>query len=113
MEGINKVILVGNLGADPKSLTTKEGKPFTRFSVATTRSWKSSEGGKEERTDWHHIFVFGKKAENCLLFLKKGSYVAIEGRLSSYETADESGAKKFNTSVTADEVTFLSSQRNH
>src|SRR5437773_91855 len=106
MNGLNKVIIVGTLGSDPKSLTSKEGKDYTALSLATNSYWKNKEGTVERRTDWHRVTVWGKKAQLCNDFLKKGSTVCIEGHLTTYET-EENGLKKFQTAITAEDVNFL------
>src|SRR4051812_43406379 len=106
MNGLNKVIIVGTLGSDPKSLTSREGKGFASLSLATNRFWRTKDGVLERRTDWHRVNVFGKKAEICLGNLKKGYSVCVEGFLSTYETEEE-GKRKWQTSVTAEEVNFL------
>src|SRR5665213_3596767 len=86
MNGLNKVIIVGTLGSDPKNITGKDGKTFTSLSLATNRFWKNKEGTVERRTDWHRVTVFGKKGILCQEYLKKGNPVCIEGYLSTYET---------------------------
>jgi single-strand DNA-binding protein len=107
MNGINKVIIVGTLGADPKNLTTRDGKPYAALSLATNRYWRSKEGTNERRTDWHRVNVWGKKALLCQERLKKGETVCVEGFLSSYEIEEE-GQKRWQTGISADEVHFLS-----
>lgn len=106
MHGFNKVIIVGTLGSDPKPFMSKEGKEFTSLSLATNRFWRNKEGNVERRTDWHRVMVWGKKATICQENLKKGSTVCVEGYLTSYET-EEGGLRRWQTSVTAEEVTFL------
>jgi single-strand DNA-binding protein len=110
MNGVNKVILVGTLGSDPRNLTSRDGKSFTSLSLATNRFWKNKEGTVERHTDWHRVMVWGKKGVICQEYLKKGSPVCIEGYLSTYET-EEDGKKKFNTSVTAEDINFLPSRK--
>ncbi len=106
MNGLNKVILVGTLGSDPKSSTSREGKGFATLSLATNRYWRNKDGNLERKTDWHKVNVWGKKAELCIENLKKGASVCVEGFLSTYET-DDGGQKRWQTSVNAEEVNFL------
>lgn len=107
MNGVNKVFIIGRLGQDPKEYTTKEGKPYTRLNLATNYMSKKGDGTNEQKTQWHSVFVFGKKAEICRQFLEKGAPVCVEGHLSTYESTDMEGKKSYNTSITAHEVTFL------
>jgi single-strand DNA-binding protein len=107
MNGFNKVILVGTLGADPKTIKSRDGKEFAALSLATNRFWRNKEGNNERKTDWHRVTVCGKKAGLCTSYLKKGSTVCIEGFLSTYES-EENGLKRWNTSITAEEVNFMS-----
>jgi single-strand DNA-binding protein len=106
MAGVNKVILVGNLGRDPEMRYTQAGTPVCRLSVATTRQWTSKQGERQEETEWHRVTVWGKSAEHCNQYLTKGRQVYVEGRLktSSYE---QDGIKKYSTEVVADRVQFL------
>jgi len=107
MNGVNKVMILGRLGQDPQDLTTRDGKPYSRLSLATNYYLRNEEGRAEKKTEWHRVTVFGKKAELCKQFLKKGSPVFVEGYLSTYETEDDAGNKKWHTSITANDVTFL------
>ncbi len=109
MNGFNKVIIVGTLGADPKNQVAKNGKAFTSLSLATNRRWKNEEGEETEKTDWHKITVFGKQGELCQKYLKKGSNVCVEGYLTSF-TYDIDGKKHKYTSITAEGVNFLPSR---
>src|ERR1700722_296853 len=102
MNGLNKVIIVGTLGSDPKDAKSRDGKSYTALNLATNRYWRSKEGTLERRTDWHRVNVWGKKAILCQENLKKGNPVCIEGYLSSFEIEEE-GQKKTLTSITADE----------
>lgn len=111
MNGMNKVIIMGYLGSDPKGLTSKDGKPYTSLSLATNRSWVNKEGGKEKRTDWHRVTVWGKKAQICQSYLKKGAPVCVEGYLSTYEVEEENGEKRWLTSVTAEDINFITAPR--
>lgn len=108
MASVNKVILVGNLGKDPEIRHTQTGKSVVQFSIATTEKWNDANGNAKEQTEWHRIVVWGKTAENCAKFLKKGSSVFIEGRLTTRSWEDQ-GQKRYSTEVVADRVQFLSS----
>ena len=108
--GINKVILIGNLGRDPETRYSQGGSAVTNFSVATTESWKDRQSGEQqERTEWHNVVCFARLAEIAGEYLKKGSKVYIEGslRTSSWE-AD--GQKKYRTEVIARELQMLDSR---
>jgi single-strand DNA-binding protein len=109
---VNKVILIGNLGRDPETRFTNSGSSVTQFSVATKDSFTDKSGGRQDRTDWHTIVVWGKQGENCAQYLKKGSPVYIEGRISyrEYEAKDGTGKRKV-TEIVAQRVQFLSSGR--
>lgn len=109
MAGVNKVILVGNLGAEPKGESTQAGTSISRLSVATSRSFMNKANEKVEETEWHRVSVWGKSADACNKYLGKGSKVYIEGRLrtSSYE---QDGVKKWSTEVIANDVQFLDSK---
>lgn len=109
-KGINKVILVGNLGNDPESRATSNGNTVVNFSVATSEAWKDQQGVLQERTEWHRVTAFGKLAEICGKYLRKGSKVYIEGslRTSSYE---KNGEKRYSTDIVASEMQMLDSKR--
>jgi single-strand DNA-binding protein len=105
---VNKAILVGNLGRDPEVRYLPSGQAKATFTVATSDSYTDRNGAKQERTDWHNIVVWGKQAETCGQYLKKGRQVYIEGRISnrSYEAKDGSG-KRYITEIVAQRVQFL------
>ncbi|MGO9452706.1 MAG: single-stranded DNA-binding protein [Candidatus Binataceae bacterium] len=105
---VNKVILIGNLGRDPEVRYLPSGNPVANFSIATSDSFTDRNGAKQERTDWHNIVVYGKQAESCGQYLKKGRQVFIEGRISyrNYEAKDGSG-KRYVTEIVAQRVQFL------
>ncbi len=109
MSGINKVILIGRLGADPEVKTVGSGQQVARLSVATSENWTDKEGQKQERTEWHRIVVWGKLAELCGRYLAKGRQVYVEGRLQTRSWEDQQGAKKYTTEIVANTVQFLSS----
>lgn len=108
MKCFNRVFLMGYLGTQPEILTSKNSTPFTRLNVATRRSYKSTDGAKAERTDWHNVHVWGQLAETCAQYLSKGSFVFIEGHLAPYETTDkQDGRINRKTTIHAIEVKFL------
>lgn len=107
MASVNKVILVGNLGADPELRYTPGGRAVVNFSMATTRSWNSKDGEKKEETEWHRIVAWDKLAEICGEYLKKGSPLFIEGRLQTRSWEDKSGAKRWSTEIVALEMQML------
>ncbi len=101
--GVNKVILVGNLGQDPDVRYTADGRAITNISVATTDSWKDKNTGeRQDRTEWHRVVFFGKLAEIAAEYLKKGSQVYIEGRLQTRKWQDKSGQDRYTTEVVVD-----------
>ena len=105
--GVNKAILIGNLGADPEVRFTPGGQAVANFRIATSESWNDKNGQKQERTEWHRIVVWGKLAELCGEYLKKGRQCFVEGRLQTREWTDKEGKKNYTTEVVAKEVTFL------
>jgi len=106
---VNKVILVGNLGADPELRYTSSGSPVCELRLATNESWTDKQGQKQERTEWHRIIVWGKTGENCSKYLSKGRQVYIEGRLQTRSWDDKDGNKRYTTEIVANDVQFLSS----
>ncbi|MCP3164844.1 single-stranded DNA-binding protein [Myxococcus qinghaiensis] len=105
--GVNKVILIGNLGADPEVRFTPGGQAVANFRIATSESWQDKNGQKQERTEWHRIVVWGKLAELCGEYLKKGRQCYVEGRLQTREWMDKENRKNYTTEVVANAVTFL------
>lgn len=108
MASVNKAILIGNLGRDPEIRYLPSGQPVASFSIATTENFNDRSGARQERTEWHNIVVWGKQAELCSQYLKKGRQVYIEGRISNrqYEAKDGSG-KRYRTEIVAQRVQFL------
>jgi single-strand DNA-binding protein len=104
---VNKVILIGNLGADPEVRFAQNGTQVTTFNVATTETWMK-EGNREEQTEWHRIVTFGNLAKTCGDHLSKGSKVYIEGRLRTQKWEDREGNPRKTTEIVAREVKFLS-----
>ena len=107
MFGVNKVILVGNLGADPEVRKTASQQSVTQFNLATSESWVNKDGERQEKTEWHRIVVWGKLAETCAKYLGKGRQVFIEGRLQTRSWETEQGQKRFTTEIVANQVLFL------
>ena len=105
--GVNKVILIGNLGADPEVRFTPGGQAVANFRIATSESWQDKNGQKQERTEWHRIVVWGKLAELCGEYLSKGRQCFVEGRLQTREWTDKEGKKNYTTEVVAQNVQFL------
>ena len=107
MRGVNKVILIGNLGKDPELRYLPSGQGVTKFSLATGSRWKDKEGQWQDRTDWHNIVAFGKTAEICNEYLKKGRQVYIEGRVQTRSYDDRDGNKKWITEIIAQSMQML------
>ncbi|MBU4485182.1 single-stranded DNA-binding protein [bacterium] len=109
MASINKVILVGNLGADPEKRYTGSGAAVTTMNIATTDVWNDKGGERQEKTEWHRIVVWGKQAETCAEYLAKGRQVYVEGRLQTRQWEDKEGNKRYTTEIVAQTVKFLGS----
>ena len=107
MAGINKAILIGNLGKDPELRYTPNSQAVATFSLATTEKWKDKEGKFQEKTEWHNIVAWGKQAEICKEYLKKGSPVYVEGRIQHRSYDDKEGNKKYITEIVARSVQML------
>ena len=108
MASINKVILVGNLGRDPETRYMPDGAAITNVSIATTDSWKDKASGeKKEATEWHRVVFFNRLAEIAGEYLKKGSQVYVEGRITYSETTGDDGQKRYFTDIVADEMQML------
>jgi single-strand DNA-binding protein len=107
MAGVNKVILVGNLGADPELRYTGSGTAVADLRLATSRRWTDRQGNQQEDTQWHRVVVWGKQGENCKEYLAKGRQVYVEGRLQTRQWEDRDGNKRYTTEVVAQEVQFL------
>ena len=108
MRGINKVIIVGNLGADPDSRAMPSGNAVTNISVATSESWNDRETGeKQEKTEWHRVVFFNRLAEIAAQYLKKGSQVYVEGKLQTRKWEDKEGNERWTTEVVANQMEML------
>lgn len=110
MAGVNKVILVGNLGRDPEVRYTKSGQAVASFSLATSEKWKGKDGNDEENTEWHRIVAWGKLGEIFGEYLEKGKQVYIEGKLQTREWDDKDGNKRSTTEIVAHNMTMLGQQ---
>ena len=108
MGSVNKVILIGNLGADPELKYTPSNRPVCNLSVATNEVFKDKTGQRQERVEWHRVTVWGDQAENCSKYLAKGRTVYVEGRLQTRSWDDKDGKKRYSTDIVADRVVFLS-----
>ena len=107
MAGVNKVILVGNLGKDPEIRTLDNGRSVASFSIATSEAYKDKNGNKVENTEWHNIVMWSPLAEIAQKYLKKGSQVYVEGKLSTRSWDDKEGVKRYTTEVVVRDLTLL------
>ena len=105
--GVNKVLLIGNLGADPDMRYTPSGAGVCEMRLATNESWTDKSGQRQERTEWHRIVVWGKRAELCAKYLSKGRQCFVEGRLRTRSWEDKEGNKRYTTEIVATDVQFL------
>jgi single-strand DNA-binding protein len=109
--GVNKVILVGNLGKDPETRYMPSGSAVTNLRIATTEAWKDKQSGEQqERTEWHSVAMFGRLAEIAAEYLRKGSQVYIEGKLRTRKWQDKEGKDRYTTEIVADEMQMLGSK---
>ncbi|MEX2524131.1 MAG: single-stranded DNA-binding protein [Gammaproteobacteria bacterium] len=109
--GINKVILIGNLGADPDVRYTASGAAVSNINIATTEAWRDKESGEQqEKTEWHRVVFFGRLAEIVAEYLKKGSQVYVEGRLQTRKWQDKEGNDRYTTEIVANEMQMLGSR---
>ena len=106
--GVNKVILVGNLGKDPETRYMPSGSAVTNLRIATTEAWKDKQSGEQqERTEWHSVAMFGRLAEIAAEYLRKGSQVYVEGKLRTRKWQDKEGKDRYTTEIVADEMQML------
>jgi len=109
--GLNKVLIIGNLGADPEIKYTQAGSPVANLSVATSERWKDKNTGEQkEQVEWHRVVIFGRLAEIAEQYLKKGSKIFVEGKLQTRDWEDSEGKKRYTTEVVAREMTMLDSK---
>ena len=109
--GLNKVMLIGRLGRDPEMRYTPSGRPVTTFSLATSRTWNTSEGERRTETEWFNIVAWGSLAEICKQYLNKGQQAYIEGRLQTRHWEDAEGNKHSATEIVANEMIMLGDRR--
>lgn len=110
MAGVNKVIIVGNLGDDPEVKYTQNGVAIANISVATSESWKDQNGQKQEHTEWHRVSLFKRLAEVVGEYLKKGSKVYIEGKIKTRKWTDQNGIDRYITEIHANQLQMLNSR---
>ena len=109
--GLNKVMIIGNLGRDPEMRYTPSGRPVTTFSVATSRTWNTAEGEKRVETEWFNVVAWSSLAEICKQYLTKGQQVYIEGRLQTRHWDDTDGNKHTSVEIVASEMIMLGERR--
>ena len=109
--GLNKVMIIGRLGKDPEMRYTPSGRPVTNFSVATSRSWNTSDGERRTETEWFNVVAWGSLAEICNQYLVKGQQVYVEGRLQSRSWEDSEGKRHTSVEVVANEMIMLGDRR--
>ncbi len=108
---LNKAIIIGNLGRDPEMRYTASGKAITTFSVATSRTWVTSDGERREATEWFNVVAWNNLAEICNQLLRKGSRVYVEGHLQTRTWEDEKGCRHYRTELVANEMLILDSRQ--
>jgi single-strand DNA-binding protein len=106
-KGVNKVILLGYLGADPEMKYTASGTPLCTFRMATSETFNDRDGNQQERTEWHRVVAWNKLGENCGKYLSKGRQVYIEGKITTRNWDDQDGTKHYMTEINARDVQFL------
>jgi len=109
--GLNKVMIIGRLGRDPEMRYTPSGRPVTTFSLATSRTWNTSDGERRTETEWFNVVAWGSLAEICKQYLNKGQQVYIEGRLQTRHWEDSEGTKHSSTEIVANEMIILGDRR--
>ena len=109
--GLNKVMIIGNLGREPEMRYTPSGRPVTTFSVATSRTWNTAEGEKHVETEWFNVVAWSNLAEICKQYLTKGQQVYIEGRLQTRHWDDQEGNKHTSVEIVANEMILLGERR--
>lgn len=106
---VNKVILIGHLGADPEIRATQSGSMVANLRIATNEYWTGKDGQKGERTEWHRVVCWGKQADLVEKYLSKGRQIYLEGRLQTRSWEDQQGQKRYSTEIVANQITFLGS----
>ncbi len=109
--GVNKVILVGNLGANPEVRYTQGGQTVANLRLATTERWTDRNGQKQEQTEWHRVVVWGKQAEIVSQYLTKGRQIYVEGRIRTRQWQDQQGQKRYTTEIVAQTIQMLGSRQ--
>ena len=110
--GLNKVLIIGNLGNDPEIKYTQSGSPVANLSIATSEKWKDKNSGEQkEQVEWHRIVLFSRLAEIAEQYLKKGSKVFVEGKLQTRDWEDSEGKKRYTTEIIAREMSMLDSRQ--
>lgn len=109
--GLNKVMIIGHLGRDPEMRYTPSGRPVTTFTVATSRTWNTSDGERHTETEWFNVVAWGNLAEICKQYLNKGQQVYVEGRLQTRYWEDKEGTRHSSTEIVANEMIMLSDRR--
>lgn len=107
MASVNKVILIGNLGADPEVRYLPSGEAVANLRIATTDTWKDKSGDRQESTEWHRVSFFGRTAEVCGQYLKKGSAVYVEGSIRTRKWQDKDGSDRYSTEIRGDRMQML------
>lgn len=111
MASVNRATIIGNIGNDPEIRYSSAGDAIANLSIATTDSWKDKNGAKQEKTEWHKVVMFGKLAEICGEYIKKGSQVYIEGKLQTRKWTDKSNIERYTTEIVADRMQMLGGNR--
>jgi len=109
--GLNKVMIIGNLGKEPEMRYTPSGRPVTTFTVAVSRSWNTADGERHTDTEWFNVVAWGKLAEICKQYLNKGQQVFVEGRLQTRRWEDKEGVKHNTVELVANEMMMLGERR--
>jgi len=107
MASVNKVILIGNLGRDPEVRYMPSGDAVATLNLATTEKWKDKSGEQQEQTEWHRVSFFGRQAEICGEYLRKGSQIYVEGRLQTRKWTDKDGNERYTTEIRGDRMQML------
>jgi single-strand DNA-binding protein len=113
MASLNKAMLIGNLGRDPDVKQTQNGDKVATLAIATSSSWTDKSGQKQETTEWHRVVFFGRQAEICQQYLKKGSSVYVEGKITTKKWTDPAGVERYSTEITGSNLTMLGSKNDN